>query len=276
MRARLTATATAMTALAALALLSGCATVPGRQVTANALDAILASARPAAERDRDAYRHPAETLLFFGIRPRSRVLQVWPTSAYYTRIIAPLVRRDGEFYCAVIPPGHSTFLAARLASYRRTLASRPDLFDRVHVVPFRVGGDVLPAGSVNLALAFGALHRWMAIGAAPQALSAIYRALAPGGVLGVVDNRGSPSAPQDPRAQDGYIRQDYAIRLIEAAGFRLVATSEVNANPRDTRHYPAGVWTLPPTYRMGNIDRAHYAAIGESDRFTLKFVKPGP
>ena len=276
MRTRLTAVSAAVAAWAALTLLSGCVTAPSRQTTTNALDAILAGPRPATERSRDQDRHPAQTLLFFGIRPGSRVLEVWPTTGYFTRIIAPLVRRSGQFYVGVIPPGHSPFLAARLAQYRRMLASRPQLYDRVHVVPFPAdGSDALPPGSVDMALAFGDLHRWMALGVTPQALASIYRALAPGGVLGVVDNRADPSVAQDPRARNGYVRQDYAIRLIESAGFRLVATSEVNANPLDTRNYPAGVWTLPPAYRLGQIDRARYAAIGESDRFTLKFIKPG-
>jgi predicted methyltransferase len=126
-----------------------------------------------------------------------------------------------------------------------------------------------------MVLSFRDLHEWLALGDAQQALATIYRALSPGGVFGVVDNRGNPALPQDPTAKNGYVRQDYAIRLIEAAGFRLVATSEVNANPKDTKDYPCGVWALPPDYRLGNIDRSRYEAIGESDRFTLKFVKPG-
>lgn len=273
MRAPLTAVSAAA---ATLALLSGCATTPGRQTTTHALDAILAGSRPAADRGRDRYRHPVRTLLFFGIRPQSRVLLVWPASGYYTRIIAPLVRRHGRLYAGVMPPGHSPFLAARLSRYRKLLASRPDLYGRVRVVTFPLdGGDVLPPGSVNMVLTFRDLHQWMALGAARRAFATIYRALAPGGVLGVVDNRGNPSAAQNPRAGNGYVRQGYAIKLIESVGFRLVATSEVNANPRDSHHYPAGVWTLPPTYRLGRVDRAHYAGIGESDRFTLKFIKPG-
>lgn len=273
MRAPLTA---ASAAAATLALLCGCATVPGRQITTHALDAIIAGSRPAADRDRDRFRHPVRTLLFFGIRPQSRVLLVWPASGYYTRIIAPLVRRRGRLYAGVIAPGHSPFLAARLARYRRLLASRPDLYNRVRVVTFPLHGrDVLPPGSVDMVLTFRDLHQWMARGLARQAFATIYRALAPGGVLGVVDNRGDPAVPQDPRARNGYVRQGYAIKLIESVGFRLVATSEVNANPRDSHDYPAGVWTLPPTYRLGRVGRARYADIGESDRFTLKFIKPG-
>jgi predicted methyltransferase len=264
--------------LSGMALLAGCVATSGRETTANALDGILAGdQRTVADHAQDPYRHPKDTLLFFGVRPRSRVLEVWPQMGWYTKIIAPLVRAGGQYHAAVIAPDPgSRFLTARLAGYRRLLASRPDLYGRVKVVTFQPGaGDVLPPGSVDMALSFGDLHEWMALGDAPQAVATIYRVLAPGGVLGLVDNRGDPAVPQDPRAKNGYVRQDYAIRLIEAAGFRLVATSEVNANPKDTKNYPCGVWALPPDYRLGNIDRAKYQAIGESDRFTLKFVKPG-
>ena len=265
--------------LAAGALLCGCATTGGQETTARALDGILAgSQRTEADRSRDAYRHPKETLLFFGIRPQMRVLQVWPESGWYTAIIAPLLQAQGRYIGGVIAPDPgSRFLAARLAGYRRLLASRPDLYGKVKVVTFPLdGGDVLPPRSVDMVLSFCDLHEWMALGDAQQALATIYRALAPGGVFGVVDNRGNPALPQDPRAKAGYVRQDYAIGMIQAAGFRLVATSQVNANPNDTKDYPAGVWALPPDYRLGNVDRARYQAIGESDRFTLKFIKPGP
>jgi predicted methyltransferase len=264
--------------LAGAALIASCVTTSGRETTANALDGILGgNQRTPADRARDGYRHPKETLLFFGIRGNTRVLQVWPESGWYTKIIAPLVRARGEYFAGVIAPDPgSRFLTARLAGYRRLLASRPDLYGKVKVVTFPVNGsDAVPPGSVDLALSFRDLHEWMAMGDAQEALASIYRALAPGGVFGVVDNRGDPAVPQDPRAKNGYVRQDYAIRLIEAAGFRLVATSEMNANPNDTKNYPCGVWALPPDYRLGNVNRAQYEAIGESDRFTLKFVKPG-
>lgn len=263
--------------LGGTALIAGCVTTSGRETTAHALDGVLTgSQRTAADRARDRYRHPKETLLFFGIRPQTRVLQSWPESGWYTKIIAPLVSAKGRYYAGVMAPDpKSRFLQARLANYQRLLASRPDLYGRVKVATFPLDGrDVVPPGSVDMVLSFRDLHEWMALGDEQQALVTIYRALAPGGVFGVVDNRGDPALPQDPRAKNGYVRQDYAIRLIEAAGFRLVATSEVNANPRDTKNYPCGVWALPPEYRLGNIDRAKYEAIGESDRFTLKFVKP--
>ena len=224
----------------------------------------------------DRYRHPKDTLLFLGIRPYTRVLEVWPQPGWYTAIVAPLVKAKGRYFAGVMAPDPgSRFLAARLAGYHRLLISRPDAYGAVQLKTFPLNGsDVLPPGSVDMVLSFRDLHECMALGDAPQALATIYRALAPGGVFGVVDNRGNPALPQDPMAKNGYVRQDYAIRLIAAAGFRLVATSEVNANAKDTRSYPAGVWALPPDYRLGNIDRARYEAIGESDRFTLKFIKP--
>ena len=264
--------------LATGGLVASCVTPGGRERTANALDLILAgNQRPAADRSCDRYRHPKDTLLFFGIRPSTRVLEVWPESGWYTAIIAPLVHPRGRYVAGVIAPDPgSRFLEARLANYRRFLASRPDIYGAVKVANFPAqGADTVPAGSVNMVLSFRDLHEWMAQGDAPQVLAAIYRALGPEGVFGVVDNRADPTVPQDPKAKNGYVRQDYAIRMIEAAGFRLVATSEVNANPKDTKNYPAGVWALPPYYRLGNIDRGKYEAIGESDRFTLKFVKPG-
>lgn len=263
--------------LTAGGLITGCVTTGGQEQTAKALDVVLGgSQRTTADLSRDRYRHPKATLLFFGIRQHMRVLQVWPEPGWYTQIIAPLVRGKGRYYAGVIAPDPgSRFLQARLAKYRQLLASRPDLYGGVKVVTFPVDGtDVLPPGSADMVLSFRDLHEWMALGDAPQALATIYRALAPGGVFGVVDNRGNPALPQDPRAKSGYVRQDYAIRMIEAAGFRLVATSEVNANPKDTKNYSCGVWALPPDYRLGNIDRARYEAIGESDRFTLKFIKP--
>jgi predicted methyltransferase len=126
-----------------------------------------------------------------------------------------------------------------------------------------------------MVVTFRNLHNWMARGTAPQVFATIFKALKPGGVLGVTDHRGNPAVPQDPKAKSGYVNEEYAIQLIEAQGFKLVGSSEANANPKDTKDYEQGVWTLPPTYRLGDKDREKYAAIGESDRFTLKFVKPG-
>ncbi len=267
----------AAAAAAAGALLFACAGVSSRQSTAQALTSILAGdQRSAEERARDVYRHPKQTLLFFGVRPEMSVLEVWPEPGWYTEVLAPLLRDKGRYYAAVIAadPGNK-HITQRLEEYRDKLASRADLYDRVSVVSFPLdGGEVLPPNSLDMVVTFRNIHNWMARGAAPQAFATMFRALKPGGVLGVVEHRGNPSAPQDPQAKSGYLNEDYAIRLIEAQGFKLVAKSEVNANPKDTKDYEQGVWTLPPTYRLGARDHDKYAAIGESDRFTLRFVKP--
>jgi predicted methyltransferase len=136
------------------------------------------------------------------------------------------------------------------------------------------GTGMVPPGSLEMVVTFRNLHNWMSAGDAAQVFATLYKALKPGGILGIVEHRGNPAVAQDPKAKSGYVNEEYAIHLIEAQGFRLVAKSEVNANPKDTKDYEQGVWTLPPSYRLGEKDHDKYAAIGESDRFTMRFVKP--
>lgn len=263
----------------ATGLLAACAAQPSRVQTAAALDAAIAHpARPEADRTRDAWRHPRQTLLFFGLRPDLSVAEIAPGgSGWYTQILAPLLREQGRFVAAVPPVVVGNAYSEREdKSFRALLASDPARFDRVDVVEYTPGGAkpfAAPA-SLDVVLTFRNVHNWMARGQAEAAFADFYRALKPGGVLGVVEHRGNALVPQDPKAAKGYVNQAYAVRLIEAAGFRLVGVSEVNANPRDTKDHPQGVWNLPPTYAGGDKDREKYAAIGESDRFTLKFVKP--
>jgi predicted methyltransferase len=265
-------------AIAAGALLAAaCATYSTRQATSQALDRILAGEQRSEEnRARDRYRHPKATLLFFGIRPEMSVLEVWPEPGWYTEVLAPLLADKGRYYAGVIAPDpKSQYITRRLDDFRKKLATRPEIYGQVAVVTFALdGSDVVPPGTLDMVLTFRNIHNWMARDEAAQAFASIYRALKPGGVLGVAEHRGNPAVPQDRQAKSGYVNEDYAIKLIEAQGFRLVAKSEVNANPKDTKDYEQGVWTLPPTYRLGDKDRDKYAAIGESDRFTLKFVKP--
>jgi predicted methyltransferase len=254
------------------------APVTTRQETTATLDSILEGEhRSATNRARDQHRHPKETLLFFGLRPEMHVVEIWPDpTGWYTEIIAPLVREKGKYYAAVLDaaPGNVN-QEKRVADFRQKLAQRPDLYDRVEVVKMRLnGGDIVPPGTADMIVTFRNIHNWMARDQAANAFTSMFKALKPGGTLGVVEHRGDPSKPQDPRARSGYVNEQYAIELIEAQGFKLVAKSEINANPRDTKDYEQGVWTLPPVYRLGERDREKYAAIGESDRFTLKFVKP--
>lgn len=259
-------------------VLAGCAS-PGstRTETAAAIDGVLAGGqRSEAHRERDRYRHPKETLLFFGVRPELRIVEVWPGGAgWYTEILAPLVREKGQYYAAQYEADASNeYVTRELARFREKLASRPDLYDRVVVTTLGPSGAAIaPPASADMVVTFRNIHSWMARGWAPQAFAAMYAALKPGGVLGVVEHRG-PGGEQDPQARRGYVNEDYAIRMIEAAGFRLAGKSSVNDNPRDTKDYEQGVWTLPPTLRLGTTDRQKYLDIGESDRFTLKFEKP--
>jgi predicted methyltransferase len=262
----------------ALALLAACQTPSTRQSTTDALTQILdGDQRSEEERARDAFRHPKQTLLFFGLRPQMTVLEVWPEPGWYTEIIAPLVREHGKYYAAVIAADPSDpYVTKRLASYQAKLAARPQLYDKVAVVTLPTDGSaVVPPGTLDLAVTFRNIHNWMAAGDAAQVFASLYKALKPGGILGVVEHRGNPAVPQDPKAKSGYVNEDFVIRMIEAQGFRLEAKSQVNDNPRDTKDYEQGVWTLPPSYRLGAKDHDKYAAIGESDRMTLKFVKPG-
>ncbi len=263
--------------LASMLLAASCSTTSTRQTTALALDNILAGThRSEQNRARDVYRHPKETLLFFGMRPEMNVLEVWPEPGWYTEVIAPLVKDRGKYHAAVIAADpQSKYVTARLVDYHDKLAERPDLYGRVAVVTFPTdGSDVVPPRSLDMIVTFRNIHNWMARDSAGPAFATMYKALKPGGVLGVTEHRGNPAVPQDPKAKSGYVNEDYAIRLIEGQGFRLVGESQVNSNQKDTRDYEQGVWTLPPTYRLGEQDRQKYAAIGESDRFTLKFVKP--
>jgi predicted methyltransferase len=263
---------------ATVIFIAGCASSGGtRQTTAAALDRILAGEHRSEEnRARDRYRNPKQTLLFFGIRPGMKVVEVWPGAGWYTEILAPLLRGKGTYYVATLPPDpSSTYITNQLKNFRDKLDARPDLYDKVQLTVLNPGGgDIAPPNSVDMVLTFRNMHNWMARDWAPQAFAAIFKALKPGGVLGVVEHRGRSDVPQDPKAKSGYVNEDYAIKMIEAAGFKLVAKSEINANDKDTKDYQQGVWTLPPTYRLGDQDREKYAAIGESDRFTLKFVKP--
>jgi predicted methyltransferase len=266
-------------ALPALALLAAaaCASLSSRGSVTAALDrAIAGGHRPAADSARDVYRHPRETLLFFGLRPNQTVVEILPTGGWYTKIIAPVLREHG-LYVAAMPPvvtGNAGSERVR-DSFNAMLAANPELFDRVRVVDFNIGsGRLVPDGTADLVLTFRNVHGWMGRDQAEAAFRDMFRALKPGGTLGVVEHRGNEAVEQDPRARSGYVNQSWAIRLIEGVGFRLVGTTEINANPKDTKDYPGGVWTLPPRLAGGDTDRQKYLAIGESDRFTLKFIKP--
>jgi predicted methyltransferase len=265
----------APTLLSAL-LVAGCASVSTRMQTAGRMEqAISGPQRSSDDRARDVYRHPKETLLFFGLRPEMTVLEIDPGAGWYTRVLAPVLRDRGRYIAALPGPDGEADNQSQRQQLETLRQEAPLYFDKVEFAPFVPGQTIVPDGTVDLIVTFRNVHNWMASGTATAAFQSMYRALKPGGVLGVVEHRGNPAVAQDPQARSGYVNQQYAIDLILKAGFRLVATSEINANPKDTKDYPGGVWTLPPVLAEGdNENRVRYQAIGESDRFTLKFVRP--
>jgi predicted methyltransferase len=237
--------------------------------------AIAGSHRPAANSARDVYRHPYETLAFFGIKPTMTVVELTPEGGWYTEILAPYLRARGK----LIGAGEAIEPSKRYGMmFRKKLDSNPAVYDKVATGLFDppASYDIAPAGSVDMVLTFRNVHNWVEFGddKLQLAFRKMYEALKPGGVLGVVDHRLPESMPQDAKASSGYVHESYVIRMAESVGFKLAAKSEVNANPKDNADHKRGVWALPPTLANRDEDRASYVAIGESDRMTLKFVKP--
>ena len=196
---------------------------------------------------------------------------------WYTEVLAPTLREHGRYIAAGWDPNSTSEYAKKNSKkYADKLAARPDLYDRAKVTALQAPNALkpVPDGSVDMVLTFRNIHGWMGDDAADAMFKAMYAALKPGGILGVVEHRAKTDKPQDPKAESGYVREDYAIAMIEKAGFKLIGKSEVNANPKDTADHPNGVWSLPPTLQGGDVDRDKFLAIGESDRFTLRFRKP--
>ena len=247
-------------------------------VDAARLRALAAGAqRSAPNVARDRYRHPVEVLTFFAVAPDASVVEILPgASGYWTEILAPYLKEHGRYIAANgDKDSASPEVQKDIQGFAAKVAGDPVDYAKVEVAEFHPGQkELAPAGSADFVLTFRNIHNWMAAGTADQAFAAFFKALKPGGVLGVEEHRGRDDQPQDPLAKSGYVRQDYAVALAEAAGFKFAGASEVNANPKDTKDYAVGVWALPPTYRLKDQDREKYAAIGESDRFMLKFVKP--
>jgi predicted methyltransferase len=262
--------------LAALALIaSACAGSPAD--TAKSLDASLAGAhRSDANRARDAHRHPKQTLEFFGLRDDMTVIELWPGSGWYTEVLAPVLRERGKLVAAYPDAAKGAYYTRTRTAYEEKLKATTSVYDRVQMVTFHPPEivDLGQPGSADMVLTFRNLHNWAQNGKLDPVFLAAFKALKPGGVFGVVEHRAKPDADDATVAKSGYMREDSTIKVAESVGFKLVAKSEINANPKDTKDYEKGVWTLPPSYRLGEVDKDKYAAIGESDRMTLKFIKP--
>jgi predicted methyltransferase len=239
--------------------------------------ALAAPSRTPANIARDRYRHPLETLGFFGVRASDTVVEIWPSGGWYTEVLAPYLRRGGGTYYA------ASMGANGQNGVRRLMEANPQLYGAIRLAAFpafEASETRVPDGSADIVLTFRNVHNWqMGYQRNSQPYSAeafrqMYRMLRPGGTLGVVDHRLPENASAERERTSGYLKVSTVRRLAEEAGFRLVGSSEVNANPRDTADWPQGVWTLPPALRLGAQDRERYLAIGESDRMTLKFVRP--
>lgn len=274
-------------ALLALLALSGCERGAHSQPAADSPAAAIAAAvanpqRSQADRARDRYRQPQQTLAFFGIQPSMDVVEIWPGGGWYSDILAALVK--GRLVAAHFPEVAATGSSERIvnyfkrsrASYAAKLAAPDSAWQAIELAEFDPAQNLLsvPPASADALLTFRNVHNWLSGDAEQVAFQLFYQALRPGGVLGVVEHRAAPGTSREQMRSSGYMTEAYVIELAEAAGFVLEAASEINANILDGRDHPKGVWTLPPNLRLGEERRQEYLAIGESDRMTLRFRKP--
>lgn len=267
--------------IAAVTLLSACSSnqkaaetqqAPTLTLPTTLEEAVASGYRTEANKERDKYRNPVATLTFFGIKPEMTVVEISPGSGWYTEILAPYLSRSGNYIAAAAPAGDNAYLQEMNAKVDAWVKSHPDV--KVTKANFAPPEPIVPDGTADLILTFRNVHNWMARDTAQAAFNSFFKALKPGGTLGVTEHRANPKAKLDPKAANGYVPEKEVIRMATKAGLKLAAKSEINANPKDTKDHPEGVWTLPPTLRLKEKDREKYLAIGESDRMTLKFVKP--
>lgn len=267
----------------ALSLCSPLAMADLDKQTAAAIDAALSNAKRSDDnKARDQYRKPKQVLDFLGLRSDMTVVEIWPGGGWYTEVLAPVLKDKGKFYAAHFNPNtHTGYMRRSLGSYLKMLGSDAERFGEVEVTTFDFPYflNIAPKGSADMVLTFRNAHNWMmpSNGGGKYndiAYQAMFDALKPGGVLGVVDHQWDDPKTEDEMDRNGYISTDRVIAAAEKAGFKLVAESQVLDNPKDSKDHPKGVWTLPPSMAMGETDAAKYKAIGESDRFLLKFVKP--
>jgi len=250
--------------------------------------AISDASRSAAFVQRDAARHPQAVLEFFGIRPDMAVAEIWPSSGWWSEILAPYLKENGSYYAV----GYS-LSARRTPQWRKNMAkdlnekfkAHPQQFAEVIVTSLSVPEDaeIAPPASQDLVLTFRNVHNWVKGDYAAGVFEAMFAALKPGGILGLVEHRAPDDANIEFMKLSGYVSEPYVIAAARDAGFELLEKSEINANPKDDKDHPTGVWSLPPSLRYcGRMDdqdesekcNQRYRAIGESDRMTLKFIKP--
>ena len=234
--------------------------------------------RSDANKSRNQYRNPAKTLDWFGIRNDLTVVEISPGGGgWYSEILAPYLRDNGKLYVGSYDSeSEIEYYRRNYKKYNDKLAADPEIYGKVSVFEFAPPNKPVmqPEGQADMVLTFRNVHNWLNNDTADQVFSAMYKVLKPGGILGLVTHRAEENVAVKAWSKKGYVSEAEVIRLAQQVGFQFVDKTEINANPRDTKDHPKGVWTLPPGYRLGDLDREKYAAFGESDRMTMKFVKP--
>ncbi len=233
-------------------------------------EAVSSSFRNPENLKRDIYRHPLETLEFFGVKPQMTVVEIWPSGGWYTEILAPYLAQNGKYIIADPASDPNGYTNSR----KIWMVKHPEIQSKVSESVFmpNEAKEIAPAGSADVVLTFRNVHNWLPVSSQENAFKIFFKALRPGGVLGVVEHRANPKVKFNPKS--GYVKESEVIRMAKLAGFVLDSKSEINANPKDSTNHPEGVWTLPPRLKLGEKDKDKYLKIGESDRMTLKFIKP--
>jgi predicted methyltransferase len=238
---------------------------------------IAGEQRSVEHKYRDTYRHPRQTLEFFDVKGNMTVVEIWPGVGWYTEILAPYLKDHGKLYAAHFSAdADQVYFKKNLHEFISKIKSQPKVYGKVELTVLQPPNflQIAPEASVDRILTFRNVHNWMKNDQAAAVFNAMYKALKPGGILGVVEHRNSALKHQDTRAASGYVSEDYVIALARNAGFEFLAKSEINANSKDTKDYSEGVWALPPALKLKDKHRKQYLAIGESDRMTIKFIKP--
>lgn len=253
----------------------GQAAIQPASTTAALQATIDAPNRDAASRARDRYRHPLQTLQFFGVQPNQTIIEITPGGGWYSEILAPYLNASGHYIGAVPTAAADSAGGRRNTALRDKLTGNPDTANAA-LIELDAKAPALAVGTADVVLTFRNVHNWVAAGNTDAYFRAFFAALRPGGVLGVVDHRAKPGTDLDTMKSSGYLTEALVTEYATDAGFVLEASSELNANPKDDANHPNGVWTLPPSNSHDAADNAKYQAIGESDRMTLRFLKPAP
>lgn len=259
-------------------LLAGSFSSPQAAEKTDSLHRAIAGAQRSVEhKQRDKYRHPQQTLEFFDVKDNMTVVEIWPGEGWYTEILAPYLQDHGKLYAAHFSAdAEQAYFKSNLYDFVTKIKAQPKIYGKLELTVLQPPNflKIAPEASADRILTFRNVHNWMKNDQAAAVFNAMYLALKPGGILGVVEHRNSALKQQDIHATSGYVSEDYVIALARNAGFEFLDKSEINANSKDTKDYPEGVWALPPAFKLKNKNKKEYEAIGESDRMTIKFIKP--